>query len=52
MDGSELDAVCPVLSGADVRFDCNEDDYYNPDPRPGRYLATHWNVAESPWVER
>ncbi|HVL87115.1 MAG TPA: hypothetical protein VM681_03770 [Candidatus Thermoplasmatota archaeon] len=26
-------------------FDCNHDDYFHPEPPPGSYLATHWNLA-------
>jgi hypothetical protein len=26
-------------------FDCNYDDYFNPSPPAGSYLATHWNLA-------
>lgn len=36
--------ACP----ADQRLllDCGRDDYFNPKPAPGSYLATHWNIAE------
>lgn len=26
-------------------FDCDHDDYMHPDPPPGSYLATHWNIG-------
>ena len=26
-------------------FDCNRNDYFNPSPASGSYLATHWNIA-------
>ncbi|WP_235502472.1 MULTISPECIES: RICIN domain-containing protein [unclassified Kitasatospora] len=41
--------VCPE-QGHDLRLDCNHDDYYNTSPRPGSYLATHWNVANNQFL--
>ena len=39
---------CPKIGGVvDETFDCNGDDYFNPTPAAGSYLATHWNVFSS-----
>ena len=28
-------------------LDCGGDDYFNPSPAPGSYLAAHWNLYDS-----
>lgn len=41
--------VCP--SEVDnLLLDCHDDDYFDVNPPPGSYLATHWNSANSPWL--
>ncbi len=33
--------------GFEMHFDCNNDDYFNPKPDSGSYLATHWNLGSN-----
>jgi hypothetical protein len=49
--GSYTTSVCPAVSGAiNQTYDCGHNDYYNPDPVIGSYLATHWNVYTSAFM--
>ncbi|WP_418955500.1 RICIN domain-containing protein [Streptomyces tritici] len=43
-----------VCQGQDYenRLDCNHDDYFHTNPRPGSYLATHWNIADNQFLTR
>ena len=41
---------CDLVGGAPnpgKPLDCGSDDYFNPSPPPGSYLAGHWNVYDS-----
>lgn len=42
-EGEVFGNACPGMYP--FHFDCNNDDYFNPKPEPGSYLATHWNLG-------
>jgi hypothetical protein len=42
---------CPRTGGAIPQvYDCGRDDYFNPSPPPGSYLARSWNVYDSAFL--
>ena len=43
--GGEPHLVC--ADAYPPTLDCNKDDYFNPNPPAGSYLATHWNPARN-----
>ena len=49
--GGTFSVVCANYSVDQYLLDCNHDDYFNTNPAPGSYLATHWNVANSSFLQ-
>lgn len=50
-DGSGKALSYPCPSDQNRLFDCRNDDYFHTNPLAGSYLATHWNVARSSFLE-
>jgi hypothetical protein len=51
--GSYTTTACADAPNGTAIFDCNFNDYFNPGPAAGSYLATHWDVASpnNRWVQ-
>jgi hypothetical protein len=47
--GVVVQNICPAWH--EQLYDCNHDDYFSTDPPPGNYLATHWNTADSSFLD-
>jgi len=44
-DGGALSNYRSTTCRDALHFDCNHNDYFNPNPKKGSYLATHWNLG-------
>ncbi len=47
--GIAMRQACPPAQ--DQLLDCGHDDYFSTDPAPGSFLASHWNVADSSFLD-
>jgi hypothetical protein len=45
--GGSIVNKCLNVTTLAGRWDCGKDDYFNRNPAPGTYLATHWNTYNS-----
>ena len=50
VDAPSTSVFVACSSALDTQVDCNHNDYFNPNPASGNYLATHWNTADSRYL--
>ena len=50
-DGSGATLSYPCAASQEPLLDCHGDDYFNVAPAPGSWLASHWNLASSAFLE-
>jgi hypothetical protein len=48
--GLTFPAACDTGFNFDETYDCQQDDYFNPSPAAGSYLAQKWNVYDSVYL--
>jgi hypothetical protein len=51
-DGSAAPLQFVCASSMEPLLDCHGDDYFNVSPPTGSYLDTHWNLADSAYLEK
>lgn len=52
VDGPSVTMIQPYRCGSpeEMRFDCQDNDYFSTNPPDGSYLDTRWNIANSDWL--